>query len=75
MSLCHALLKSKPTSTLTRLWGALLICVVVYFSVTCIEQIALDRALQLHDALPTGRRPTPKGTPRSAHRQRNGHQE
>jgi len=81
----HALCscQSKPAGMLTRLWAAFLICVVLYFSATCIEQIALDHALSVahvKETLPSGKKATPlaKSTPRSGvqlSRQRSVHLE
>ena len=56
MRMGHASFESDPYpalarqanrgSVLAKLWAAVLISVVAYFTVTCIEHVALERALQ-----------------------------
>ena len=73
----------KPAGVLAKVWSASLVAVVLYFSITCIEQIAQEHASQMQEAVPrrgTPKPKTPKGTPkgttpRSAQRRQSGHVE
>lgn len=73
-------LQPKPAGVLAKVWSASLVAVVLYFSITCIEQIAQEHASQLQEAVPKRGTPKPKTpgkgtTPRSAQRRLSAHVE